>query len=266
MMMPRPFRERAATVPGLLLLLTALCTMTFGFSPSPSGGGWRRFLKSSVTTANPSPAATTTTQLYGILGNMFGGSGGGNSNSDTAKETAVLGTFDISTKDSSSSSSNIAFESLSDYIQNKWAPLFVNGNIKLTTPVVLELLSSSSSSSSSSNKEEDVEVASGVRLLFRKVNTGYQSKQEEEESGGYRSKDDDDDEKKKDKKKDQNASHQGGVEILVEKVKGSSGHQVRVRAQRCDFDEDTMIKEMSEETILRELQTAIDVWKKDSSA
>jgi hypothetical protein len=48
--------------------------------------------------------------------------------------------------------------------------------------------------------------------------------------------------------------------ILFEKL--SSG-DIQVRARRCDIDEDTMIKEMSEQAIINELQTAIDVWKKE---
>jgi hypothetical protein len=59
--------------------------------------------------------------------------------------------------------------------------------------------------------------------------------------------------KKKDEKK------QGGVEILVEKLSSSS---LQVRAKRCEIDDDTMIKEMSEEVIIQELKKAIGVWKK----
>ena len=62
--------------------------------------------------------------------------------------------------------------------------------------------------------------------------------------------------KKKKKKK-----LEGGVEILVEKLVSGT---VQVRARRCDFDEDTMIKEMSEETIVKELRKAVDVWKRET--
>ena len=55
---------------------------------------------------------------------------------------------------------------------------------------------------------------------------------------------------------------QGGVEVLVDKV---DGDLLQVRAQRCEIEEGTMIKEMSEATILKELQKAMDVWKKEHS-
>ncbi|KAG7343243.1 hypothetical protein IV203_021188 [Nitzschia inconspicua] len=172
---------------------------------------------------------------------LFGWFGSG---SDT-RQDAVLGTFDIKGKDSST----VAFDSLNDYIENKWAQLFVNGNIKLTTPVVLESLSSPA-------MDEDVAMAKGVRLLFKKIDTGYQSKEEEDKEKTNKN-----DNRKRNKEED--GPSQGGVEILVERLKGSG--QLRVRARRCEIDEDTTIKEMSEETIVHELKTAIDVWKMDSA-
>lgn len=47
---------------------------------------------------------------------------------------------------------------------------------------------------------------------------------------------------------------------MVEKL---ADNEVRVRAVRCNCDEDTIIKEMSEEIILSKLKEAIDVWKKN---
>jgi hypothetical protein len=38
---------------------------------------------------------------------------------------------------------------------------------------------------------------------------------------------------------------------------------VKVQARRCDIDDDTMVKEMSEATIVKELNKAINTWKKD---
>ena len=73
--------------------------------------------------------------------------------------------------------------------------------------------------------------------------------EEEEDYGEYGG-------NKKDKK-EQVIVKPGGVEILVEE------QQLQVRVKRCETDEDTMIKEMSEETILKELKVALDVWKKD---
>ena len=175
-----------------------------------------------------------------VLHGWFGGGGGTDS-----KKDAILGTFEIS----GSGDSQVLFESLSDFIRNKWAVLFTDGNIKLTTPVKLDQIALSVSS-----EEDGVNVASGVRLLFQKVDTGYKSKEEEEreEKGETESK----------KKEEKDEPSQGGVEILVEQMEDG---KLRVVAKRCDIDDDTMIKEMSEEKILAELQMAIDVWKKDSS-
>jgi len=71
--------------------------------------------------------------------------------------------------------------------------------------------------------------------------------------------------KKKEEKK------QGGVEIqvVVKKLASASASAssyslLQVRAKRCEVDEDTMIKEMSEEVIIQELTKAIGVWKKKS--
>ncbi|KAL3918322.1 MAG: hypothetical protein SGILL_004295 [Bacillariaceae sp.] len=178
----------------------------------------------------------------------------GGGNAEKSKKDAVLGTFDIA---DSGKDSKVQFESLSDYIRNKWAVLFTNGNIKLTTPVKLDNIALSVSS-----EDDGVNVASGVRLLFQKVDTGYKSKEEEkqdEQSGGYKPPTQ---AKKEEKKKKEDETSQGGVEVLVEQLENGS---LRVKAQRCDVDDDTMVKEMSEEKILSELQQAIDVWKKDSA-
>ena len=88
------------------------------------------------------------------------------------------------------------------------------------------------------------------------MDTGYKSKKEEAQSGEPT---DNTDTKKKKKKK--NEVKQGGVEVLVERL--SSG-EVQVRARRCNIDEDTMIKEMSEEAIVSELKAALGIWKRET--
>jgi hypothetical protein len=227
-----------AAIGGLLLL----CQVCQGFTlKNPTtrtvnvvSQDWNIFAASHPMSAASLP---TTTALRG----WFSGGGGTES-----KKDAVLGTFDIS----SSGDSQVQFESLSDYIRNKWALLFVNGSIKLTTPVKLDQIALSVSS-----EDDGVNVASGVRLLFQKMDTGYKSKEEED-----RGESDNTENKKKKKKKDEPS--QGGVEILVEQLEDGS---LRVVAKRCDVEDDTLIKEMSEEKIMSELQKAIDVWKKDSA-
>ena len=127
--------------------------------------------------------------------------------------------------------------SLSVYIQQS-AALFVTSGVGLTTPVSVEPVVQSDAS------------VSGARILFQKVDTGYDDKDDENEE----------EEETKPKKQE---VKQGGVEVLVEKV--GNGDLLQVRAQRCEIEEGTMIKEMSEATILKELQKAMDVWKKEHS-
>jgi hypothetical protein len=146
-------------------------------------------------------------------------------------------------------SSDDKFESLSLYIQTWSQQTFTQDGGKksgLTTPVSLILLPETKSS-----PDGNVVAVSGVQLVFKPTKTGdaYTTKNEEkaqETAQGEGSK------KKKPKK-------EGGVEILVEKLKDG---QIQVRARRCELDEDTMIKSMSEETILGKLNEAIKAWKK----
>jgi len=143
------------------------------------------------------------------------------------------------------------FESLADYIE-QWAGLFVvegshNKGMGLTTPVTVRPTVSGSD-------------AKGVQILFRQVNTGYKDKDAAKNDKDEKYKQQQDDEGKKQQKKEQ--VKQGGVEVLVEKLPDGG---VQVRASRCEMDDDTMIKEMSEETILSELKKALDVWKKQQT-
>merc|ERR1712194_715218 len=55
------------------------------------------------------------------------------------------------------------------------------------------------------------------------------------------------------------ARKEGGVEVLVEKTTDGA---VRVRARRCNMDGKTIVKEMSEEVIVRSLKKALEVWEK----
>ena len=188
---------------------------------------------------------------------MFGGLFGGDDNSSKDMDGQLAVYPKLAMDDS------VKYESLSDYIQ-KWAQLFETGNIKLTTPVQL-IPSPSSTEVIDENIEgaeahDDVVSKSGVQFVFKNTSTGYMSKKEEDSMGGGGSykKADAPARKESDKKKDE--KKQGGVEVLVEQL--STG-EIRIRAQRCNMDEDTMIKEMSEETILKELKKAVDVWKKE---
>jgi hypothetical protein len=59
------------------------------------------------------------------------------------------------------------------------------------------------------------------------------------------------------------AKKEGGVEVLVDVSPDTYG--LRVRAKRCNLEQDgsTIIKEMSEETILNTLQSALKYWQKE---
>jgi len=138
-------------------------------------------------------------------------------------------------------SSDLKFDSLVEYLQ-QWAQLFDGKGMGLTTPVTIRAVNNVLDKSS-----DDVVKASGVQILFLKVETGYKDKDEKEEEDAQ-------------EKRDEKEVKQGGVEILVEQLQDSS---VQIRARRCEMDDDTMIKEMSEETILKELKTMINVWKKE---
>lgn len=175
-----------------------------------------------------------------MFGNIFGGS-----TDQVEKESAELALYSkLGT--TQSNEGDVKFKGLSDYIQ-KWSNLFETDpkGMGLTTPIKIF-------PSKMEPDGESVVACSGVRLVFKSMDTGYKSKDEESSNQGATNQD-----KKKEKRKEKK---EGGVEVLVEKL--SSG-EVRVRAQRCDVDEDTMIKEMSEERIIAELAKAIEVWKRE---
>ena len=163
-----------------------------------------------------------------MFGNLFGG--------DDKKENDELAVFSKLASDSDDK-----YQALADYVE-KWSKLFETGGIKLTTPVKVV------AAEPEIDEDSDVVAASGVCLLFQSTNTGYMSKAEEDaaEQG------EPEEAPKKEEKK------QGGVEVLVEKLESG---EIRMRAQRCNMDEDTMIKEMSEDAIVTELMKAVDVWK-----
>lgn len=141
------------------------------------------------------------------------------------------------------------FDQLSEYIR-LWADLFVDektkGGMGLTTPVKIF--------PSAVEAEEGVTASNGLRIVFQKTKTGasYSSTKEEKAAQG-----DDDGKKKKQKK----PKLEGGVEVLVEQL--VTGAMI-VRARRSDFDEDTLIKEMSEGKIVDELKKAMKVWTRDN--
>ena len=146
----------------------------------------------------------------------------------------------------SGSTAQTNFEPLSEYIR-EWAELLVSTGKGLTTPVRFEV-------SSPTGHIPGVTRVSGVKLLFLPTATGknYLSREEERTRETQES-------RSKTPKKRKNIK-EGGIEVLVENTKAGA---LRVRARRCNYDDDAVIKELSEETILSRLKKGIDVWLKD---
>jgi len=151
------------------------------------------------------------------------------------------------------------YEQLAQYVQ-EWAATF-EGDRKgtgLTTPVLVR------KSRKPASEFDGVVARSGVRILFQTTNTGdrYKSATEEkleekERSGGGAVK------KSSKPLSTTKSSKEGGVEVLVEKTTDGS---IRVRARRCNLDHKTIVKEMSEGVIVRNLSKAIDAWVKAKGA
>lgn len=132
-----------------------------------------------------------------------------------------------------------SIDSLSDYLM-KWSKLFESGGMGLTTPVKVSPLLDND------NK--------GVQILFQATKTGsaYISKKDEQQ---MEEEDGDDGDAGPDTPK-----KEGGVDIIL--IPTSDDGVVEIRAQRCEIEKGTIIKEMSEETIVRELNKAIKIWEK----
>ena len=179
--------------------------------------------------------------LNGFLDGIFGGGDNTDTSEDGELSTIIVGEFDEETI-------QVRYDSLSDYITDKWMDLFESKSIPLTTPVKVFKRSNAVDDS-----DESIAESASCKLVFQKVDTGYNDK------------DDDDDENSEIQESKGDEPKQGGVEITVQKLISKESHQsLRVVARRCDIDEDTMIKEMSEELILKQLQKAIGVWKKET--
>ena len=150
------------------------------------------------------------------------------------------------------------YEELSSFI-NEWSNRFNNGakGTGLTTPVNVY---------PSKFGPDDMSSMSicrkfGVRLEFKATSTGsaYKSKDEERRLERQRPTASTSSSNQVTTMKQKK---QGGVEILVEEVSSKDGvHHLRVRAKRCNMDNDTVVKEMSEETIVKNLEEAVRIWK-----
>jgi hypothetical protein len=140
---------------------------------------------------------------------------------------------------------------LLEYIQG-WADILADSGKGLTTPV--QAINGIQSRSSHLVEQQD-----GVQLLFLSTKTGknYMSKEEERQRESATG------------KKPGTAGapmalrktvREGGIDVVVEIT---NEQKLRVRARRCNYGEDAVIKELSEKTILKRLEDAMEVWKKE---
>ena len=196
---------------------------------------------------------TSTTQLH-LFGNLF--------STEEKEELLENELARFSHLVSSNENPTTKFDSLSNMISS-WSKVFFTDDGKkktgLTTPVTLVELKPPSQiiEEEGGSDDDDGEIVtnySGVQLLFKKGTTGGRA--------AYQDKDDEKNNKEGDKKKEDATIKEGGVEVRVEQL---SNGDLQVIAKRCDFDEDTMIKEMSELTIIDSLKQAMAAWKKEQS-
>eukprot|EP00984_Skeletonema_dohrnii_P006460 scaffold2309_cov71-Skeletonema_dohrnii-CCMP3373.AAC.2 len=92
--------------------------------------------------------------------------------------------------------------------------------------------------------------SAGVQFLFKKGKGGRSA---------YSDKDDKNDDGDKKKQKDDSIK-EGGVQVMINKL---SDGDLEVIASRCEIEEGTMIKEMSEQTIIDSLGQAMKAWKNE---
>mmetsp|Transcript_4404 Transcript_4404/g.5619 ORF Transcript_4404/g.5619 Transcript_4404/m.5619 type:complete len:613 (+) Transcript_4404:78-1916(+) len=135
------------------------------------------------------------------------------------------------------------YDLLNEYVR-EWAIVTYGGvsgrKTGLTTPVEVE---------------RSYPPKNGMRVLFKETNTGkrYLSKEEEKKLEDERA-------KRNTGGKIYNVAkrtREGGVEILVEV---SYEGTLRVRARRCAMGDDTVVKEISEQTILKRLEEGLQFW------
>ena len=143
---------------------------------------------------------------------------------------------------------HVKFDSLSTMI-DQWSELFADGKgMGLTTDVVVSRLPGGDSDGSAAPS------SSGVKLVFKKRKAAYSDADADAAKDGDGS---DGARMKKDK-----TIREGGVQVVVTLLESD---ELRVIASRCDIDEGTIVKEMSEETIVDSLRKAVAAWKKEQS-
>jgi len=162
-----------------------------------------------------------------------------------------------------------AFTALTTYL-GEWSVIFDNGakGTGLTTPV--RVVPTKLRVAQEKEESSSIRAQWSVRLEFKATSTGssYKSKSEERQYERQRSTPSSNDSSSSSSSKEpvvinNRQTREGGVEMLVEKTRGTDGTMgIRVRARRCNMDDFTVVKEISEETIVKKIQEAVGVWKK----
>ena len=158
-------------------------------------------------------------------------------NNDVAEKELARFTHPLA----SDANPDVKFDSLSMFVSD-WSKLFTDKEQKmgLTTPVeVVELKPQAN--------------VSGVQLIFKKGRTGGRSAYQDKDDEKYKR--DETDERKEEK-----AVAEGGVEVRVEKLQSGD---LEVVASRCQIEEGTLVKEMSEQVIIDSLRKAMAAWKNE---
>jgi len=224
-------------------------------TPSAIVGGFS-VIPSHTAPRTNSHRVTTSVTHVNLFGNLFG------DNTKDYEDQEDLQGDEIARFSNLSSGSDddlhVKFDSLSIMI-SEWSRLFIDEEdsevhgsdgkkMGLTTPVtVVPLVKQSFDVGDAVGGVAAVAELSGVQLLFKKPKVGGRS--------AYKDKDEDED---KESKKE--TIKEGGVEVQVQQL---SNGELQVSAKRCEIEEGTMIKEMSEQTILGSLREAIRAWRKE---
>jgi hypothetical protein len=178
--------------------------------------------------------------------------------------------------DSSSEGIDIAnyYDRLVEYVQ-EWGNLFALSGKGLTTPVrAYDKGGLDPSSMITPVTSRNILYQEGVRLLFLPTNTGTNYMSRGEEARREKDRREGGDGSASSPATQRRISRDGGVDVVVEIVNsidddnnedGLERRQLRVRARRTNYAGDAVIKELSETAIVKRLQDAVEVWKKDQS-
>jgi hypothetical protein len=167
------------------------------------------------------------------------------------------------------------YNQLVEYLQ-EWAYVLAASGKGLTTPIRADngLLPTSIGGKTRSILRQD-----GVQLLFLPTKTGrnYASREEEIERDRERRRGDNGSASSAPLPSRGRIAREGGLDVVVELVNtsdvggiqanngGDGGRILRVRARRCNYADDAIIKELSENTIVKRLQDALEVWRKENA-